>query len=208
MPTDLEGGELLAEKADRREFVDLLKRMLTLDQERRVAPGEALNHSFVSLSHLVDYAHCANVRASVQTMEACRRPSASSAAAAAHFARGPSPSATLYAAQGRAAAAAAAAAAAPSSLCVSSILCPPGSAYSVGSPAKHVVVAAAAAAAAAQQAPAAAALQLQQYVPVSVVEQNGRQVGLEFPVMVCLTLSALFFFISSKTVFSVRFPKF
>ncbi|XP_077561047.1 homeodomain interacting protein kinase isoform X3 [Haemaphysalis longicornis] len=182
VPTDLEGGELLAEKADRREFVDLLKRMLTLDQERRVAPGEALNHSFVSLSHLVDYAHCANVRASVQTMEACRRPSASSAAAAAHFARGPSPSATLYAAQGRAAAAAAAAAAAPSSLCVSSILCPPGSAYSVGSPAKHVVVAAAAAAAAAQQAPAAAALQLQQYVPVSVVEQNGRQVLLTNPV--------------------------
>lgn len=184
VPTDLEGGELLAEKADRREFVDLLKRMLTLDQERRVAPGEALNHSFVSLSHLVDYAHCANVRASVQTMEACRRPGASStaAAAAAHFARGPSPSATLYAAQGRAAAAAAAAAAAPSGLCVSSILCPPGSAYGMGSPAKHVVVAAAAAAAAAQQAPAAAALQLQQYVPVSVVEQNGRQVLLTNPV--------------------------
>lgn len=177
VPTDLEGGELLAEKADRREFVDLLKRMLTLDQERRVAPGEALNHSFVSLSHLVDYAHCANVRASVQTMEACRRPGTSSAATA-HFARGPSPSTAIYAAQGRAAAAAAA----PGSLCVSSILCPPGGAYSVGSPAKHVVVAAAAAAAAAQQAPAAATLQLQQYVPVSVVEQNGRQVLLTNPV--------------------------
>lgn len=177
VPTDLEGGELLAEKADRREFVDLLKRMLTLDQERRVAPGEALNHSFVSLSHLVDYAHCANVRASVQTMEACRRPGTASAATA-HFARGPSPSTAIYAAQGRAAAAAAA----PGSLCVSSILCPPGGAYSVGSPAKHVVVAAAAAAAAAQQAPAAATLQLQQYVPVSVVEQNGRQVLLTNPV--------------------------
>ncbi len=32
VPTDLDGGELLAEKADRREFVDLLKRMLTMDQ--------------------------------------------------------------------------------------------------------------------------------------------------------------------------------
>lgn len=32
VPTDLEGGQLLAEKADRREFVDLLKRMLTMDQ--------------------------------------------------------------------------------------------------------------------------------------------------------------------------------
>uniref|UniRef100_L7LUP3 non-specific serine/threonine protein kinase n=1 Tax=Rhipicephalus pulchellus TaxID=72859 RepID=L7LUP3_RHIPC len=177
VPTDLDGGELLAEKADRREFVDLLKRMLTLDQERRVAPGEALNHSFVSLSHLMDYAHCANVRSSVQTMEACRRPGTSSAATA-HFARGTSPSTAIYAAQGRAAAAAAA----PGSLCVSSILCPPGGAYSVASPAKHVVVAAAAAAAAAQQAPATATLQLQQYVPVSVVEQNGRQVLLTNPV--------------------------
>ncbi len=32
MPTDLERGELLAEKVDRREFIDLLKRMLTMDQ--------------------------------------------------------------------------------------------------------------------------------------------------------------------------------
>lgn len=31
VPTDLEGGELLAEKADRREFIDLLKRMLSMD---------------------------------------------------------------------------------------------------------------------------------------------------------------------------------
>jgi len=95
VPTDLEGGELLAEKADRREFIDLLKRMLTMDQvnsittlnlvkdssnltniistplfqERRITPGEALNHPFVTLSHLVDYAHCANVKSSVQMME-------------------------------------------------------------------------------------------------------------------------------------------
>ena len=73
VPTDLEGGELLAEKADRREFIDLLKRQLTLDQERRIRPGEALNHSFVTLNHLVDYAHCSNVKASVQMMEVCRR---------------------------------------------------------------------------------------------------------------------------------------
>lgn len=140
VPTDLEGGELLAEKADRREFVDLLKRMLTLDQERRVAPGEALNHSFVGLSHLVDYAHCANVRASVQAMEACRRPSPLYARA--------HPQAPQPQQQGL-------------------LLCPPSA---LGSPAKHVVVAAA-------QPP----LQLQQYVPVSVLEQNGRQVLLTQP---------------------------
>ena len=39
VPTDLDGAELLAEKADRREFIDLLKRMLTLDQERRITFG-------------------------------------------------------------------------------------------------------------------------------------------------------------------------
>lgn len=32
VPTDLEGGQLLAEKVDRKEFIDLLKRMLTMDQ--------------------------------------------------------------------------------------------------------------------------------------------------------------------------------
>ena len=34
VPTELERGELLAEKVDRREFIDLLKRMLTMDQVR------------------------------------------------------------------------------------------------------------------------------------------------------------------------------
>uniref|UniRef100_T1GBB8 Protein kinase domain-containing protein n=1 Tax=Megaselia scalaris TaxID=36166 RepID=T1GBB8_MEGSC len=73
VPTDLEGGPLMAEKTDRRDFIDLLKRMLTIDQERRITPAEALNHSFTTLNHLVDYAHCNNVKASVQMMEVCRR---------------------------------------------------------------------------------------------------------------------------------------
>nr|XP_012227257.1 PREDICTED: homeodomain-interacting protein kinase 2 isoform X5 [Linepithema humile] len=74
VPTDLDSGQLLPEKADRREFIDLLKRMLTMDQvERRITPGEALNHVFVNLNHLIDYAHCNNVKASVQMMEICRR---------------------------------------------------------------------------------------------------------------------------------------
>ena len=73
VPTDLDGSELLGEKVDRREFIDLLKRMLTLDQERRIMPGEALNHSFVLLSHLVDYTHCQNVVSSIKMMDICRR---------------------------------------------------------------------------------------------------------------------------------------
>nr|XP_027237512.1 uncharacterized protein LOC113828695 isoform X5 [Penaeus vannamei] len=82
VPTELEGGELLAEKADRREFIDLLKRMLTMDQERRITPGEALQHSFVTLQHLLDYPHCSNVKASMQMMEVCRRPAPPYATAA------------------------------------------------------------------------------------------------------------------------------
>lgn len=70
---DIESSQLLAEKIDRREFIDLLKRMLTIDQERRIQPAQALRHPFVTLSHLVDYAHCNNVKASVQMMEVCRR---------------------------------------------------------------------------------------------------------------------------------------
>ncbi|XP_013401549.1 homeodomain-interacting protein kinase 2 isoform X2 [Lingula anatina] len=73
-PNSLEGSELMAEKVDRREFVDLLKRMLTLDQERRITPGEALNHPFITLAHLVDYAHSNIVKEAVQTMDVCRRP--------------------------------------------------------------------------------------------------------------------------------------
>jgi len=73
VPTDLERGELLAEKVDRREFIDLLKRMLTMDQERRITPSEALNHPFVTMSHMADYAHCANVKSSAQKMEICKR---------------------------------------------------------------------------------------------------------------------------------------
>ena len=57
MPTDLEGSELLGEKIDRREFIDLLKRMLTLDQDRRIRPTDALMHSFIMLGHLADYPH-------------------------------------------------------------------------------------------------------------------------------------------------------
>lgn len=57
VPTDLEGSELLAEKIDRKEFIDLLKRMLTLDQDRRITPGEALNHPFITMAHLIEYVH-------------------------------------------------------------------------------------------------------------------------------------------------------
>ncbi len=40
-------------------------------QERRITPSEALNHPFVSMSHMADYAHCANVKSSARMMEIC-----------------------------------------------------------------------------------------------------------------------------------------
>ena len=53
----MEGGDLLAEKADRREFVGLLKKMLLIDAEERIAPVEALGHPFVTMQHLLDFPH-------------------------------------------------------------------------------------------------------------------------------------------------------
>ena len=51
----------------------MLKRMLTMDQERRITPSEALNHPFVTMSHMADYAHCSNVKSSARMMEICKR---------------------------------------------------------------------------------------------------------------------------------------
>lgn len=57
MTSDLEGSDLLAEKADRREFIDLLTKMLTIDADKRITPIETLNHPFVTMSHLLDFPH-------------------------------------------------------------------------------------------------------------------------------------------------------
>lgn len=54
---DLEGSDLLAEKADRREFVSLLKKMLLIDADLRITPVETLNHPFVNMKHLLDFPH-------------------------------------------------------------------------------------------------------------------------------------------------------
>lgn len=235
VPTDLEGGELLAEKTDRREFIDLLKRMLTMDQERRITPGEALNHPFVNLSHLLEYSHYNNVKSSMSNMDSCKRSrhvydnfnqNSTQTTLMANFVpssngnvtltfnnqlntiqnqyqlqaggfyqpshqMGPPQRVTLQPQQQQqrvngvsaaavasnyTAAARAAAVVDPFQHCVSSILCP--SYQSLNSPAKHVVPVVA-------QAPQPQPLPIQsslltqvgtqQYVPVSMVEQNGRQ---------------------------------
>ncbi|XP_064168472.1 homeodomain-interacting protein kinase 3-like isoform X1 [Anguilla rostrata] len=69
---NLEGSDLLAEKADRREFVSLLKTMLLIDAEKRIAPAEALNHPFLTMQHLLDFPHSNHVKSCFHIMDVCR----------------------------------------------------------------------------------------------------------------------------------------
>ncbi|XP_053511854.1 homeodomain-interacting protein kinase 1 isoform X3 [Artibeus jamaicensis] len=73
MSTDLEGTDMLAEKADRREYIDLLKKMLTIDADKRVTPLKTLNHQFVAMTHLLDFPHSNHVKSCFQNMEICKR---------------------------------------------------------------------------------------------------------------------------------------
>lgn len=193
VPTDLERGELLAEKVDRREFIDLLKRMLTMDQERRITPSEALNHPFVTMSHMADYAHCSNVKSSAKMMEICKRPHNSNNNNTSATAPGPSlatlasnivprsngnvtltfnnqlsrglpvrePRSSGYDAHLQ-----------PGALVPFPMAAAAANYQPLPSPANHVVVQQPA-----QLQPPTAALlsSQQQYVPVTMVEQNGRQ---------------------------------
>nr|XP_054587852.1 homeodomain-interacting protein kinase 3 isoform X1 [Nothobranchius furzeri] len=78
---NLEGSDLLAEKADRREFVGLLKKMLLIDAEERIAPVEALVHPFVTMQHLLDFPHSSHVKSCFHIMDVCwTRPGAFEAA--------------------------------------------------------------------------------------------------------------------------------
>uniref|UniRef100_A0A7N8XDW8 non-specific serine/threonine protein kinase n=1 Tax=Mastacembelus armatus TaxID=205130 RepID=A0A7N8XDW8_9TELE len=73
LSSHLEGTDMLAEKADRREFIDLLKRMLRLDADKRITPTKTLGHPFVTMTHLVDYPHSSHVKSCFQNMEICKR---------------------------------------------------------------------------------------------------------------------------------------
>uniref|UniRef100_A0A8C7ZGG9 non-specific serine/threonine protein kinase n=1 Tax=Oryzias sinensis TaxID=183150 RepID=A0A8C7ZGG9_9TELE len=71
--TTLEGSDILAEKADRREFIDLLKKMLTLDADKRITPMKTLNHPFVTMTHLLHFPHSSHVKSCFQNMDICKR---------------------------------------------------------------------------------------------------------------------------------------
>ncbi|KAJ8245414.1 hypothetical protein GJAV_G00270480 [Gymnothorax javanicus] len=73
MTSDLEGSDMLAEKADRREFIDLLTKMLTIDADKRITPIETLNHPFTTMTHLLGFPHSSHVKSCFQNMEICKR---------------------------------------------------------------------------------------------------------------------------------------
>lgn len=50
-------SDMQAEKADRREFVSLLRSMLLIDAEDRTVPSSVLGHPFLTMTHLLDYPH-------------------------------------------------------------------------------------------------------------------------------------------------------
>ncbi|XP_053576392.1 homeodomain-interacting protein kinase 3 isoform X2 [Bombina bombina] len=72
MVMDLDGSDLLAEKADRREFVGLLKKMLLIDADLRISPADTLSHSFVTMAHLLDFPHSNHVKSCFHIMDVCK----------------------------------------------------------------------------------------------------------------------------------------
>ncbi|XP_073724719.1 homeodomain-interacting protein kinase 3a isoform X2 [Misgurnus anguillicaudatus] len=68
---NMEGCDQMADKADRREFVDLLKMMLMIDADKRIAPSDALSHPFVTMQHLMDFPHCNHVQSCFHIVDAC-----------------------------------------------------------------------------------------------------------------------------------------
>ncbi|KJH48730.1 kinase domain protein [Dictyocaulus viviparus] len=69
--------EQICDRLDRQEFVEILKKMLVLNQDFRLTPLEGLEHKFVTMSHLHAYANTNYFRTGMKRMEVCvRRPTA------------------------------------------------------------------------------------------------------------------------------------
>ncbi|KAM3870639.1 homeodomain-interacting protein kinase 3-like [Diretmus argenteus] len=66
-----DSSDMQAEKADRREFVSLLKTMLLIDAEERTVPSDVLNHTFLTMTHLLDYPHSNHVQSCFHIMDMC-----------------------------------------------------------------------------------------------------------------------------------------
>ncbi|XP_059916195.1 homeodomain-interacting protein kinase 3-like [Gadus macrocephalus] len=64
-------SDMHVEKADRREFVSLLKTMLLVDAEGRTVPSDALSHPFLAMTHMLDYPHSNHVQSCFHIMDMC-----------------------------------------------------------------------------------------------------------------------------------------
>ncbi|KAI6188138.1 Homeodomain-interacting protein kinase 4 [Aphelenchoides besseyi] len=72
-PTDMDTIDMMCEKADRIEFVNILKLMLRMDQDRRLTPSGGLQHRFVKMTHLSDLGRTRYLQLSTQRMDVCYR---------------------------------------------------------------------------------------------------------------------------------------
>ncbi|KAK0397599.1 hypothetical protein QR680_002186 [Steinernema hermaphroditum] len=70
--TELDNADHVAEGKDRQEFVDILRKMLCMDQDRRLSPVDGLNHNFVRMNH-IGYNRSKYYALSSQRMEMCER---------------------------------------------------------------------------------------------------------------------------------------
>ncbi|XP_075044161.1 homeodomain-interacting protein kinase 3 [Mixophyes fleayi] len=68
----LDGNDLMAEKADRREFAGLLKKMMMIDADVRFSPEDTLSHSFVTMKHLLNFPHSNYVKSCFHIMDVCK----------------------------------------------------------------------------------------------------------------------------------------
>uniref|UniRef100_A0A914H0I9 non-specific serine/threonine protein kinase n=1 Tax=Globodera rostochiensis TaxID=31243 RepID=A0A914H0I9_GLORO len=82
IPTDLDDIDRMCERCDRQEFVDILKQMLSMDQDRRLTPAGGLQHKFVKMSHMIEMGRTKYCQMAAQRMEVCYRFGLATAASA------------------------------------------------------------------------------------------------------------------------------
>ncbi|CAH2318798.1 Homeodomain-interacting kinase 2 [Pelobates cultripes] len=69
--SDLSGIDRLVEMADRKQFIDLLKKMLCIDASKRITPTEILSHPFITMSHLQGFTHSSHAKSCFEAMNIC-----------------------------------------------------------------------------------------------------------------------------------------
>ncbi|KAL3981481.1 Protein kinase domain family protein [Acanthocheilonema viteae] len=73
IPTDLDDVDKECEQLDRADFVNILKKMLSIDQDKRITPAEGLQHPFVTMGHVFVYGPTKYNQIAHQRMEVCNR---------------------------------------------------------------------------------------------------------------------------------------